>query len=205
MYLSDVTAQHCGQRYQQDVLASAQRPCAEWHRRCRHDGAGINHYCWYVPHWESIETGTKSSDMVPVRDVAKWRSYVNVAATLGRSIGGPLGGWLTDSIGWRWSFNGQVPPTVLGLFLILWKIPSHTNKEERDADQALLQKIRRIDFLGASLLAATISAFLLALDFASNDSPWIYISISTASFLLLLAAFYLVERGWARSRSYHSS
>lgn len=22
--------------------------------------------------------------------------------TLGRSIGGPVGGWLSDTIGWRW-------------------------------------------------------------------------------------------------------
>lgn len=135
--------------------------------------------------------------MVPVRDVAKWRSYVNVAATLGRSIGGPLGGWLTDSIGWRWSFNGQVPPTLLGLILILWKIPSHTSKEEQGTDQPL-QKIRRVDFLGASLLAATISAFLLTLDFVSNGSSWVSISIPAVSFLLLIVAFYLVERGWAK-------
>ena len=43
-----------------------------------------------------------SPDMVSVRNVATWRSYVNVAATLGRSTGGPLGGWLTDTVGWRW-------------------------------------------------------------------------------------------------------
>lgn len=42
------------------------------------------------------------TDLVPLRDVATWRSYVNVFATTGRSIGGPLGGWLTDRVGWRW-------------------------------------------------------------------------------------------------------
>ena len=42
------------------------------------------------------------ADIVPRRDVATWRAYVNVVMTLGRSIGGPLGGWLTDTIGWRW-------------------------------------------------------------------------------------------------------
>lgn len=137
-------------------------------------------------------------DMVPVRDVAKWRSYVNVAATLGRSIGGPLGGWLTDSIGWRWSFNGQVLPTLLGLILILWKIPPHTDKDERGADQPLLQKVRRVDFLGAFLLAASISALLLTLDFASNDSPWIHVLIAALSCVVSLVAFYTIERHWAK-------
>lgn len=41
-------------------------------------------------------------DLVPKREIASWRSYVNIAMTLGRSAGGPLGGWLTDLIGWRW-------------------------------------------------------------------------------------------------------
>jgi predicted MFS family arabinose efflux permease len=40
--------------------------------------------------------------MVPIREVASWRSYANIAATTGRGLGGPLGGYLTDTIGWRW-------------------------------------------------------------------------------------------------------
>lgn len=41
-------------------------------------------------------------DLVPLIEVATWRSYVNVLATLGRSTGGPLGGFLADTVGWRW-------------------------------------------------------------------------------------------------------
>ena len=41
-------------------------------------------------------------DLVPLRQVASLRSYVNVAATTGRSLGGPIGGFLADTIGWRW-------------------------------------------------------------------------------------------------------
>jgi hypothetical protein len=47
-------------------------------------------------------------DLVPLIQVAAWRSYVNVVATLGRSIGGPLGGLLADTVGWRWQLS---PPT----------------------------------------------------------------------------------------------
>ena len=49
-------------------------------------------------------------DNVPLRDVAMWRSYVNMAATIGRSAGGPVGGFFADTIGWRWSMN---PVTTL--------------------------------------------------------------------------------------------
>jgi predicted MFS family arabinose efflux permease len=41
-------------------------------------------------------------DLFPLRQVASLRSYVNVAATTGRSLGGPVGGFLADTIGWRW-------------------------------------------------------------------------------------------------------
>lgn len=41
------------------------------------------------------------TDLLPMREVAAWRSYINVVAVVGRSVGGPLGGWLADVIGWR--------------------------------------------------------------------------------------------------------
>lgn len=34
--------------------------------------------------------------------VAVLRSYVNIAAVLGKSVGAPLGGFLADIIGWKW-------------------------------------------------------------------------------------------------------
>lgn len=42
------------------------------------------------------------ADLLPIREVAAYRSYVNIVATVGRSCGGPLGGKLTEMIGWRW-------------------------------------------------------------------------------------------------------
>lgn len=41
------------------------------------------------------------TDLLPVREVAAWRSYINVIAVIGRCVGGPLGGWMADVIGWR--------------------------------------------------------------------------------------------------------
>jgi predicted MFS family arabinose efflux permease len=47
----------------------------------------------------------RSADLFPLREVASIRSYVNIVATTGRSLGGPIGGALADTVGWRW----QVP------------------------------------------------------------------------------------------------
>ena len=42
------------------------------------------------------------ADMAPLSQVAVLRSYVNIAAIIGRGVGGPIGGVLFDHIGWRW-------------------------------------------------------------------------------------------------------
>ena len=42
------------------------------------------------------------TDLVPVHEVASLRSYVNVLQTTGRSCGGVIGGFLTQTLGWRW-------------------------------------------------------------------------------------------------------
>lgn len=42
------------------------------------------------------------TDLVPMHEVASYRSYVNVLSTAGRSCGGVIGGLLTQTLGWRW-------------------------------------------------------------------------------------------------------
>jgi MFS family permease len=93
------------------------------------------------------------SDLVPIRESGTWRSYVNIAATTGRSLGGPLGGWLADAVGWRWfvtrhiltvsltqtctntvinnrSFGCQVPMLIVATFLCWRTLPSDLGKRE---------------------------------------------------------------------------
>jgi MFS family permease len=42
------------------------------------------------------------SDIVPLRDRGAWQSYMNLIYAAGASGGAPLGGLLSDSVGWRW-------------------------------------------------------------------------------------------------------
>lgn len=50
-------------------------------------------------------------DLVPAREVAIYRSYENVINVIGRSMGAPLGGLLSDTIGWRWY---ACPQSIIG-------------------------------------------------------------------------------------------
>ncbi|TVY80511.1 Vacuolar membrane amino acid uptake transporter fnx2 [Lachnellula suecica] len=138
------------------------------------------------------------SDMVPIREVASWRSYVNIAATSGRSLGGPIGGFLTDTIGWRWSFLGQCPPTALALALVLWKL--RIPRLENSTKQSQISKLRRIDFLGAVLLSVSIVCGLLVLDLGGQRESWTSPKVLFLLGISLVAGngFFLVEGFWAK-------
>ncbi|KIW77305.1 hypothetical protein Z517_09751 [Fonsecaea pedrosoi CBS 271.37] len=139
------------------------------------------------------------ADVVPVREVATWRSYVNIAATTGRAAGGPLGGWLCDTIGWRWCFYGQVPPTIVGLLLILWKLPNKTPRTVKpDEEASFKQKLARVDLAGAVTLIITIVSFLLVLEFLNEDLPRVYVVVPAVLFFGFVTLFYLTESRWAK-------
>ncbi|KAE8377584.1 major facilitator superfamily domain-containing protein [Aspergillus bertholletiae] len=106
------------------------------------------------------------TDIVPRREVASWRAYINIAMTLGRSVGGPVGGWLTDAIGWRWLFLLQIPFIAIGGLLVIAKL----NITYHDTSKA---SIRRVDFLGAGLLGTSVVAIIMLLDRGGHAFPWI--------------------------------
>jgi MFS family permease len=48
------------------------------------------------------------SDIIPLRERGTWQGYLNIVYAAGFSLGGPLGGLLTDTVGWRW--QACLPP-----------------------------------------------------------------------------------------------
>jgi MFS family permease len=110
------------------------------------------------------------TDLVPIRKVAALRSYVNVFHIFGRSVGGPLGGFLADTVGWRWSFLGQVPLTFLAILLVAIKLPASEAAKPQVKGQP--SKLRRVDFIGSLLLASTMLALLGSFSLASGTLPW---------------------------------
>jgi MFS family permease len=105
------------------------------------------------------------------------------------TVGGPLlGGLIVDTswLGWRWCFFIGVPIAVAA-FALLQKTLHLPAVRRGDT---------RIDYLGASLVAAGVSALLIWITFVGQSFPWL--SWQTAAFvgpaLLLLAVAVPVER-----------
>ncbi|KAL1902808.1 hypothetical protein Sste5346_000719 [Sporothrix stenoceras] len=142
------------------------------------------------------------SDILPIRDVATWRAYINVAATTGRSLGGPVGGWLADVIGWRWSFIGQVPFMLLATVLCQIYLPSNARHYKGgkyvapDNSVSAWDKLKRVDFLGSSLLALTLLAFLVPMEIGGSKVAWSSPIILTlfASSVVLFVLFIRIEK-----------
>lgn len=134
--------------------------------------------------------------LVPLRDVALWRSWMYVMVTFGRGVGAPMWCILADTIGWRGSFVGQAPLAVLALTQVCWKLPTdseHNTIARADDSPKTFSKLHRVDFPGVILLATSIIAFLLVLNIASKrlmvSNPLIigpFVLSFTASLLFLL-------------------
>lgn len=133
------------------------------------------------------------SDIVPLQDRGIYQGHISIVYAAGTSLGGPLGGILADSIGWRWSFIGQIPLCViawLSVFFIL-DVPPPASF---DFETSWAAKLRRVDFLGAATLIAAVIALLVGLDSGANRG-WSHLLaiVPLALFPVLAAAFLFVE------------
>lgn len=106
-----------------------------------------------------------ASDLVPLRKRGVWQGISNVVFGAGMGLGGIFGGFVHERIGWRYAFYIQVPFIVVGgiAACIAVKVPI----KETSTD-----KIKRVDFLGALALVATLVLLLLGLNSGGNIVPW---------------------------------
>ncbi|ROV95903.1 hypothetical protein VSDG_05240 [Cytospora chrysosperma] len=142
------------------------------------------------------------TDLVPVREVATWNSYVNVVAVIGRCVGGPLGGGLADVIGWRMSFAGQAPIFLIAILLCWIALPNlkpgRQGKEPADVVEPKRSKLRQVDFLGSALLTTFLVLILLPLEIGGTKVAWTDPCIPTlfCSGAVCLVLFVAAEKYW---------
>jgi EmrB/QacA subfamily drug resistance transporter len=95
-----------------------------------------------------------ASMSVPREERGKALGVTSMAFHVGFITGPSLGGFLIDTVGWRWIFYINVPIGLWGAYLA-WKIMAETKEEGEKVS---------IDFLGAFLLLVTNSLFIYAID-----------------------------------------
>ena len=100
------------------------------------------------------------------------------------SVAGPLlGGYLTDSLSWRWVFYMTVPFSLVAAWVLVQFVHETVRREER----------KSIDWLGATLLGAGSTLLLLAILGGSAETSLravVFLGLS----VVLLTIFVVVER-----------
>ncbi|KAI0637813.1 vacuolar amino acid permease [Trametes polyzona] len=100
-----------------------------------------------------------------------YQGMTNILFGLGAGLGGPLGGWLNDVLGWRSAFLLQMPILVFSFVLVALKVSIQLPDEIQN--QPVRAKLRRIDVLGSFTLVGTVGCLLLGLSMKSTEElPW---------------------------------
>lgn len=149
---------------------------------------------------------TAVGDIFPPAERAKWQGIFGVVFGFSNLVGPTLGGWITDhgpllgslvtdATRWRWIFYLNLPLGILALAALLAYLP--TNISERSTRYTGWAAVRRIDFIGAILVAAASICLLLGLTWG-GDATYAWNSPQVISILViagvLLALFILAER-----------
>jgi EmrB/QacA subfamily drug resistance transporter len=100
-------------------------------------------------------------DMVSPRERGQYMGYMMAAMMLAMIAGPLVGGYLTDSAGWRWIFYINMP--VGGAALIYLAATLHLPR-------GIVQ--HKIDYLGAALLAVAATAIVLLTTWAGTQYAW---------------------------------
>lgn len=124
-------------------------------------------------------------DIIPPRQRGRYQGYFGAVFGLS-SVAGPLiGGFLTDSLSWRWVFFVNIPLGIVALLSVGARLHLPVHKREH-----------KIDYFGAATLSAGAVCLLLATVWGGSTYAWAssqIISLVVAG-IILAVAFVFIER-----------
>jgi len=131
-----------------------------------------------------VSTMAAIGDVVPPRDRGRYQGFFGAVFGLASVIGPLLGGFFTTSLSWRWIFYVNLPLGVLAFGVLAATLPSRS------------ENVRyKIDYLGAALLAACLSAVVLLCTLGGTTYKWGSPVIVVLAFVavIVLALFIATE------------
>ncbi|KAH7911105.1 major facilitator superfamily domain-containing protein [Hygrophoropsis aurantiaca] len=133
-----------------------------------------------------------TSDMYSMRSRGLTQGVSSLFNGLGMGLGGPIGGLVSDWLGWRWAFLIQMPLFFVSLFLTTYNLHYVTPGKGKSAKEVL----KRIDYGGSLTLLVAIGSFLVFLSMKYNEDmswgePWVIVPLVLAGIFIII--FILVE------------
>ena len=101
------------------------------------------------------------ADIIPARERGRYQGYFGAVFASSSVIGPLLGGFFVDQATWRWCFYINIPLGLAALIVI-----------NRVLHLPFTARRVSIDWAGAGLLVAGVSALLLAVQMGGRDFAW---------------------------------
>ena len=125
------------------------------------------------------------ADIVPPRERGRYMGLIGSVFAVASVAGPLLGGFLVEAISWRWVFYVNMPIGAAAVLVVAFRLHLHTPPLRHD-----------IDYLGALLLTAGVSAVILVTTWGGNEYAWasaVIVGLAVAG-AALLAVFLWHER-----------
>lgn len=138
------------------------------------------------------------SDFIPLKQRGLYQGMANILFGLGAGLGGPLGGWVNDTFGWRTAFFMQAPILAFSFILVIVKVNIRLPSEIQN--QPLSEKLRRVDVLGSITLVMAVGFLLLGFSLKTTEElAWSHPLIASllSSSVVFGFVFVYVEKHWA--------
>lgn len=100
-------------------------------------------------------------DLFAPRERGKWQGIMSAVFGVSSVLGPAIGGYIVDNMDWKWVFWVFLPLGFVA-FALIWKLFPKTERRVGET----------IDYLGASLLAATLTTMLLGFSWAGTQYEW---------------------------------
>ena len=125
------------------------------------------------------------ADIVAPRERGRYMGLIGAVFAIA-SVAGPLiGGFLVETISWRWVFYVNMPIGVLAVLVVTFRLHLHTPAQHHT-----------IDYLGAGLLTGGVSALILLTTWGGDEYAWdsaVIAGLAIAA-MALIGAFLWQER-----------
>ncbi|KAF7352573.1 Major facilitator transporter-like protein [Mycena venus] len=144
------------------------------------------------------------SQVTRLEDRPKFLASFGAVFGLASIIGPLIGGAFTDHVTWRWCFLINLPVggvSLAAVTFLLKAVPPLGSDTNKRSWSDLIEQVARMDFIGATVAAGSVTSLVLALQWGGNTKPWndkaVIISFVFAGVLAILFVaweIYLGER-----------